>query len=140
MIGEKGGDKKPDLERTIPDLPENRRNQRSSRTPAGWKPFQITPKTLSNIEPLNKKTKSNPGPKQEEQKQEAEADERVKQDLADKLGHATTQGDFDKVRELVEDKGADPNAKDSNGKTAMQYAGFMGRKEILEFFQSKARE
>ena len=89
---------------------------------------------------MNKAVKSNPESKREERKPDGEVDEKVKQDLADRLGHATTQGDFDKVRELVEEKGADPNVKDSTGKTAMQYASFMGKKEILEFFKSKGVE
>lgn len=126
-----------ELERTIPDLPENRggKSKRSSSPPAKWKSFQVTPVEAPSIEPISKTVKQNPGPKQEERKQDSEADEKLKTDLADRLVNATIQGNFQKVNELVKE-GADPNEKDSNGKTAMQYAGFMGKKQILEFFKS----
>ena len=126
-----------ELEKTIPDLPENKggKSKRSSRPPAKWKYFQVTPVEAPSIEPISKTVKQNPGSKQEEKKQDSEADEKLKTDLADRLVNATIQGNFKKVNELVAE-GADPNEKDSNGKTAMQYAGFMGRKQIIEFFRS----
>lgn len=126
-----------ELEKTIPDLPENRDNGKSnpSRPPAKWRSFQMTPKEAPSIEPISKTVKQNPGPEQEEKKQNPGMDEKVKQDLADRLVNAAIQGNFQKVNELVAE-GADPNEKDSNGKTAMQYADFMGKKQILEFFKS----
>jgi len=124
-----------ELEKTIPDLPENKNKNRSSKPPAKWRPFQVTPREASSIEPINKNFRQNPGPEQKEKKQHAVQNERFKQDLADRLVNATIQGDLSKVRVLV-DEGADPNEKDTNGKTAMQYAGFMGRKAVLEFFES----
>ncbi len=51
--------------------------------------------------------------------------------------HAVIQGKIEKLKELIEEKGADPNARDEIGRSALKWARFIGRKEMAEYLESK---
>lgn len=130
--------KDPVLEKTIPDLPENRKNgqnQHASRPSAKWKsimPPQPSPLTIASLHNTAKSEKP------EEKKSEAQKlAERT--NLADRLSNATIQNNLELVKKLVDEDGVHPNEKDSCGRTPLVYARFMGRKEILEFFKSRMK-
>lgn len=94
-----GNSKKPDLEKTIPDLPGNRRGFKGRST------FE----------------------ERMQQRQE---------NLDYRLIHAVVTAPLAKVKELVRD-GADVNAKDDRGRSALKWAEFTGRKDIAEFLRSR---
>ena len=58
---------------------------------------------------------------------------------ASSLMEATTKGDSEKVKALLE-KGADVNAKENNGLTALMRAAFAGQSEIVQALVAKGAD
>ena len=56
-------------------------------------------------------------------------------DIDEKLLNACEVGDLEKIKQLLEN-GADVNAKDKYGWTALRYASSWGHKEIVELLKS----
>jgi len=52
---------------------------------------------------------------------------------------ACEDGDLEKVKQLLEN-GADVNAKDKDGLTALMYASYNGHKEVVELLKSYSAE
>jgi ankyrin repeat protein len=56
-------------------------------------------------------------------------------EINEELLEAAKIGDKQKVEQLLEE-GADVDAKDEDGKTALMFAAFMGHEEIVELLKS----
>jgi ankyrin repeat protein len=61
---------------------------------------------------------------------------REKMTLNEDLIEAASRGDLEKVKELL-DRGADVNARDNNGKTPLDLARAMMRRDIVNFLEKK---
>jgi len=123
------GPKNIDLEKTIPDLPDNR--NRPSKQPARWKPV-LRPSQPPPFEPLNKMKE----PRQDEKIEENTEQQKSKRNLPKQyldmvLDNMIVQGNMEKVKELIEIEGAVPTEK--NVKTAK----FVQQAEIAEYLESQ---
>jgi len=123
----RGRRKTDDLEKTIPDLPENRR---SSKPPAKWRPV-LRPSQPPPFEPLNKTKEPEQVEKVEETERQKPKRKLSKQYLDVVLDNTVVQGKLGRVKSLIEVDGAVPTEK--NVKTAR----FLQHNEIAEYLESQ---